>query len=510
MRVLFLNEINKYDSIGIELLSALLKEKGHWTRVCLIPDLIENTTITLKFLKLFFGLFSLDDDKYIEYLLSFNPDVICFSAVTSYMPRAKKLAAVLRKKDPSVTLVCGGPHPTISTEETVISGYFDYVCKGEGEILLPKLIGALEEDDKSPRINGVYYSRNGEVVGEGIGDIVEDLDVLPFPDKVDVIKDYPFFERVYMVNSMRSCAYSCTYCGSPHFRKEYSKFGKKVYRRKSPLALINELKYAKKRYPKIKTVGFVDDTLTMGKEWINEFAELYEKHIKIPFFGCTNPILLKDEDLIIKLKKAGLIYIEIGIQALDEKFRMETVKRPDSDKDIFECAQLLQKHNIYIQANHIFGLDKRDYSDHDFLKRTVDYYLKLRPNRTHCFELEYLPGAEIVQNDINNGYFSNSEYKKILNGEKSVAYNFGGSIEDVKIFIPYITLLEMRPFLPEIIIRFLMNNKLCFWFVKKIPISYLVLARMLNTIIHPRDVEGKPHYRKYIDGMFHIRKIKKT
>ena len=66
----------------------------------------------------------------------------------------------------------------------------------------------------------------------------------------------------------------------------------------------------------------------------------------------------------------------------------------------------------------------------------------------------------------------------------------------------------MRPFLPESIIRFLMNNKIAFLMVKKIPLSYLVLARLLNTIIHPRDVEGKPHYGKYIDGMKHILFIK--
>ena len=45
MRTFLLNEINKYDSYGINLLSAILKKEGHESRVFLVPDLIENTTI---------------------------------------------------------------------------------------------------------------------------------------------------------------------------------------------------------------------------------------------------------------------------------------------------------------------------------------------------------------------------------------------------------------------------------------------------------------------------------
>ena len=53
MRTFLLNEINKYDSYGINLLSAILKKEGHESRVFLVPDLIENTTITLNWLKNF-------------------------------------------------------------------------------------------------------------------------------------------------------------------------------------------------------------------------------------------------------------------------------------------------------------------------------------------------------------------------------------------------------------------------------------------------------------------------
>ncbi len=509
MKVLLVNEINKYDSIGIELLSACLKERGHESRVCIIPDLIENTTISLGFLKLFKPLFHIDDKKYIKYLLSFQPDVIGFSAVTSWVQRAAHLSRLVKEAAPEVTTIVGGPHPTQVTEHTVRMEAFDYVLKGEGEIMLPDLADALDRGERRPNISGTYWMEDGEIKGYSIGQLVENLDTLPFPDKSDVIRDYPFFEKVYMYNSMRSCAYNCTYCGSPHLRMEYKKFGMQVYRRKTVDKVIEELARAKRDYPKLEVIGFVDDTLTMGREWALEFAKKYKDQVGLPFFGCTNPVLFKDEEIIRSFREAGMVYVEIGVQALDELFRMEEVKRPDSDMDIFESAALLRKHGIYIQVNHIFGLDKRDYFDTDFLKKTVEFYLALRPNRTHCFELEYLPNTKSSLMAVEKGDMASEEYETILRGEKSVAYNFGGSIGDVKAFRPYIVLLEMRPFLPEKAIRFLMNNSFAFAVIKRIPLGYLVLARLLNTIIHSEDVEGRPHYGKYWDGMKRVLRIKK-
>ena len=66
MRTFLLNEINKYDSYGINLLSAILKKEGHESRVFLVPDLIENTTITLNWLKAFKPAFHVSDEDYVD------------------------------------------------------------------------------------------------------------------------------------------------------------------------------------------------------------------------------------------------------------------------------------------------------------------------------------------------------------------------------------------------------------------------------------------------------------
>lgn len=511
MRVFLLNEINKYDSVGINLLSAILKQHGNQSRVFLIPDLIENTTISMPWLKIFKYAYYISDDAYIDFLLSFKPDVIAFSVVTSYWKRASRLAKIVKKKDPSVFTIAGGPHPTLSLYKDMFDeGGFDYICRGDGEIALPELIEALSHRNYDPQVPGVYYFRNNQIRGEGLGKVVHDLDALPFQDKSDVFRDYPFLQKTYNINTQRSCQYSCSYCGSPEYRKVYAAINERVFRRRSVDNVIKELLEAKRRYPKMRRVGFFDDTFTTGEQWIRDFAKAYKKYIGLPYFMCTNPCLLQDEELISQLKSSGLIYVEIGIQAVDEDYRLNKVKRPDKDYHIFRTAQLLRKYNIYIQANHIFGLDLRDFSDDDFLKKTVEYYIRLNPNRTHCFELEYLPGSEEAKRALAENRITEEQYTKILRGEVSVSYNFGGSLDKgKKKFVPYLVLLELMPFIPRSWAVSILHSKSLFRIVKLIPFNYIILARLLNTLKDKRDVEGSPHYGKYIDGAKYIFYIKK-
>lgn len=510
MKILLLNEINKYDSIGINLLSAILKQHGHESKVLLIPDLINNTTVSLPFLKLARPLCHISDDDYIDYLASLKPGIIGFSVVTSYCMRSLRLARRIKEKMPDVITVAGGPHPTISIyNELFENGGFDYVCRGDGEIALPLLVEAIEKNNRDPEIPGIYYLRNGKIVGDGLGAVVHDLDTLPFQDKSDVYADYPFLSKLYIMNSQRSCQFSCSYCGSPNYRNEYDKHGEKIFRRRSVSSVIRELSEAIKKYPQIKHVGFADDTFTSGKTWISEFVKEYKKNINLPFFMCTNPCLVQDENLIVALKEAGLKCIEIGVQAIDEKFRIEEVKRPDSDKHIFTTGRLLRKHDIYFQANHIFGLDKRDYKDDEFLKATIQYYMKLNPNRTHCFEIEYLPGSEETEKALSESVITQEQYDDILKGKNSVSYNFGGSIKEKKKFIPYILLLELRPFIKNKICGKILHSNFLFGIIRKIPLNFIIITRLLNTIMDSRDIEGIPHYGKLIDTIRYILKLKR-
>lgn len=510
MKVFFLNEINKYDSIGIESLSSFIKKHGFDSRVFLTPDLVYNTTITLEWLRFLRPLTIINDEEFMRYLISQNPDVLCFSAVTDYFRRSSHLARIAKKIKPDIITVVGGPHCTMCTENVLKFPEFNYVCKGEGELALLKLLTEMEKNNLSPNISGIYYRTNGSIHGSGIGEIVSNLDDLPFLDKDDIYKDYPFLERIYFINTLRGCIYNCTYCGSPNLRDEYKNNGINIIRRKSVDSVIRELSYGKKKFKNMRFVGFADDTFTYPLRWAKEFAKEYKKYVGLPFFMCTNPVLFKDEDLVRSLKEAGLLYVEIGVQAIDEGYRMRQAKRPDSDKDIFISAGLMRKYNIYFQVNHIFGLDRRDLFDENFLRKTVEYYMRLKPNRTHCFELEFLPGSGELELALEEERISKSKYEKIFNGDTSCAYNFGGSMKDHKIFTPYVVFLEMIPFLPRFIARLIFNNRFLFSIIKKIPFSYIILARILNTAIFDRrDVEGMPHYRKYIDGARYILKIKK-
>jgi len=66
------------------------------------------------------------------------------STMTHNFYDALALARLIKAKDPKITVVLGGVHPTCLPEETAREKDVDFVIVGEGESSLPALLEALE------------------------------------------------------------------------------------------------------------------------------------------------------------------------------------------------------------------------------------------------------------------------------------------------------------------------------------------------------------------------------
>ena len=80
-----------------------------------------------------------------EYIAS--ADVVGFSAITCTLTRSASLAEDVRRRNPSATIVFGGPEPTCAPERAFDAGA-DYVIRGEAEYSLPLFLDALQADDQ--------------------------------------------------------------------------------------------------------------------------------------------------------------------------------------------------------------------------------------------------------------------------------------------------------------------------------------------------------------------------
>jgi len=108
--------------LGIASLTASLKKEGHETKIVDMPgDAInENGLKTI--------------------LADFSPDLVGISAMTPTIKMAIEITLLSKCIFPSVPVMLGGVHPTVSPESVLSVKYVDFVVRGEGEIVLTTLL----------------------------------------------------------------------------------------------------------------------------------------------------------------------------------------------------------------------------------------------------------------------------------------------------------------------------------------------------------------------------------
>lgn len=106
---------------GVPLLATVLRDAGYQVRA-FVEDISGKDTV---------------DWEYVR-----TADVVGFSAITCTLTRTADLVREARRRNPTATIVLGGPEPTCAPERAFEAGA-DYVIRGEAELTLPQFLGAL-------------------------------------------------------------------------------------------------------------------------------------------------------------------------------------------------------------------------------------------------------------------------------------------------------------------------------------------------------------------------------
>ena len=81
-----------------------------------------------------------------------KPDAVAVTVVTPNAPISHKLAARIKHSLPKTYILFGGAHPSIKIRETLEDMSVDFVVKGEGEIVFPELLNALENNEDVKKV----------------------------------------------------------------------------------------------------------------------------------------------------------------------------------------------------------------------------------------------------------------------------------------------------------------------------------------------------------------------
>lgn len=448
MTVLFFNP--QQEMGGIQCLSAFLRKHGHVTQLFNDPRLFDNPWIQFKRFNRLFEKVSIS-----EGLLEIErkkPDLIAFSVVSDDYEWALNWSKHIKSVF-DIPIVFGNCHPTFFPEKVLENASVDFIIRGEGELTLLELVNALESGDADfGMILGLGYRENGICKVNPMRPLIEDLDILPFPDKDLYYETMPYLNHGYTTMTGRGCPYRCTFCDNNSSILMYRNNGikQKWTRRHSPERVVDEILWAQKSYD-IKHVRFNDEDFSYNKEWIRQFCAIYKERVRIPYFAWVYPNTI-DKEIAEILAESGCDSVEMGIQSGSEHLRVDIMHRKTSDAQILKAMEALRNAGIRVTVDIIIGLPSETKNDLDL---TVDLVRKARPWHVYVFWLRYYPSTEILDLAKKRKLLSPEQIEFIETNQSSRGHISGGTeLEKSRLSRSYHAFIVLMPLMPDCLIGF--------------------------------------------------------
>lgn len=315
-------------------------------------------------------------------LIQRKPDVIGFSCYIWNIEETIKVMSMLKKINPDLILVLGGPEVTYDVSEWLERlTDVDFIVLGEGEITFKQLLQELEGDKDFANISGLAY-RDGTEKKISPQRNKVDLKELPSPYRFeeDLIQ---LGKRVTYFETSRGCPFSCQFClssievGVRYFDREKVK---------------EDIRFLMNNGA--KTIKFVDRTFNISRSYAMEmFRFLIDEHLPGTVFQFEITADIMRPEVIEFLNQEappGLFRFEIGVQSTNDATNELVMRKQNFSKLSRTVTMVKDGGKIDQHLDLIAGLPEEDY--HSF-KKTFNDVFALRPEELQLGFLKMLRGT---------------------------------------------------------------------------------------------------------------------
>jgi len=337
------------------------------------------------------------DSKYLINLIKDKkPVLIGISCLTSNIESGHEIAKYIKLVYPDLPVVVGGAHVSALPERTLNEfTAFDIVVKGEGEQTLLELYNVIRKDSDITQVKGVAYrDKNANYIDTGIREAIQDLDILPFPDRecvnMDLYKKTHVTRGISRVNrriaeilTARGCPYDCIFCASNVTMS-------KPVRYRSANNIISEIQECIAKYS-TDHFSVLDDTFTFREDILYPVCD-YFKFKKVTW-DCLTRVDRINESMIKTMVGCGCEKISFGVESGSEKI-LKAISKGITLPQIREAFRICKSSGLrYLEASFMLG--SHPFETKQDVQSTLDLALELSPDIMTVSIAVPFPGTEL-------------------------------------------------------------------------------------------------------------------
>ncbi len=362
--------------------------------------------------------FLVKDHNYVDFFKTvdeYKPDVVGFNVYTGNHIPLREAFEKLKKDNPQVATVVGGPHPTYFPQES--SQIADFVVMSEG-------FGALKRILQGKLSKGIHP--------------MSSVERFPHPDRKTFYLEYPEHakSKIKSFITMTGCPYKCTYCYNSSEPGDIAAPPEIIQRVKDNLSLSvlgassNNIfgeghhKSAQRRLFPLN-IRSVDDVMKESAEiaqnwstqvlycqddvhgfdltdWMPKFAQRWSSEVGIPYHAQMRWEMTKDERRLDLLKKAGCFGLTLAIEAADYHIRHEVLDRAMPEETMINGTKALKDRAFRFRTEQITALPygatkERTDTNLDADIGLIKLNLKLQPDIAWASTLAPYKGTKLGQ-----------------------------------------------------------------------------------------------------------------
>ena len=332
-----------------------------------------------------------------------NPDIVISMISLPSIHEDKKLLSDIKAELPNAVVVGCGTVCNVIPEEVLHGSKIDLLLRESFPYVngLKRMLSSFQRSKKKTRLKdlpGFSYKKSSQVRNnppkppeKQFVDYTPVYDVLPLK-KYQYFADLEGKEHLFIpILGSKGCPYSCTYCPYP------IGFGRKPIF-KHFKSIVDEIEHLQQMG--IEGFLFRNQSFTLDQKWAkNVCREIIDRKLGISWF-CEARVDETSRTILALMHKSGCKTIDYGVETGDLTLirRAKPGVRLENTYRTFEAAREI---GIWRHAHMILGLPGEN---HQTLKRTLKYLLKLDPDSVSLNFATPYPGTKMYETAERNNW----------------------------------------------------------------------------------------------------------